>query len=363
MENTILSRVADLSESLSRQLQPGPLPSRERSALDVLLRCFVYEVGAETGMVLERANGSKPRMLALWGLAGSQPYAPWVTNSLIGRTFEASEARIERSATAREGQSFNTSSIDVAVAAPVIGSEGGLGALYASFAGEPALESERLRWIADSYARLVALCMEGSEGLAATLMASSVDRLTGCLSRDAALAALDVEVQRTQREGGRLSCCLLDLDEFRTINDALGHLEGNRVLAAVGHELRSATRPYDAVGRLEEDEFLVIFPETGIPEARQSVERMRARIAGCIAATAGIPGSVSAGVAELTEEDSVQTLLEAAYRALRSPEPSGRTVASRATSVDRRSSRFLELTRTLVSGRRRAPAATSGRGT
>ncbi len=328
--------------------------------MDVLLRCFAYEVGAETGMLLGRNGGSKTRVLAIWGLAGSQPSAPWVTNSLIGRAFDASGARIEQSVTAREGQAFDTSSVEVAVAAPLIGPVGRLGVIYASFAGEPALPEAQLRWITDSYARLAALCMEGGEGLASTLMASSVDRLTGCLSRDAALAALEVEVQRTQREGGRLSCCLLDLDEFRTINDALGHLEGNRVLAAVGDELRNATRPYDAVGRLEEDEFVVIFPETGATEARHSVDRMQARIATCITDTAGIPGSVSAGIAELEEGDSVQTLLEAAYRALRGAKPRAQAVGRSPAAIDRGQSRLLERTRTLVRGRRRSPAAANG---
>jgi diguanylate cyclase (GGDEF)-like protein len=342
-----------MSQSLDRQLQPGPLPNRERSAMDVLLRCFAYEVGAETGMLLGRSEGSKTRVLAIWGLAGGKPSAPWVTNSLIGRAFDASEAIIERTPSARGSRTReNGSSTDVAVAAPVNGPAGGLGVIYAGFAGHPALPEARLRWITDSYARLAALCMEGGEGLASTLMASSVDRLTGCLSRDAALEALDVEVQRTQREDGRLSCCLLDLDEFRTINDALGRLDGNRVLAAVGEVLRSSTRPYDVVGRLEEDEFVVIFPETGLTEARHTVERMQVKIAASIGATVGIPGSVSAGVAELEEADSVQSLLEGAYRALRGAKPVGRDAEPDTAPNGRRSGRFLELTRTLLRSRR-----------
>ena len=319
--------------------------------MDVVLRCFAYEVGAEVGMVLRRA-GSKTHVIAIWGLAGRQPHAPWVTNSLIGRAFEASAAIVELSPAAPGGQpEHGPGSTEVAVAAPVIGPTGTLGAIYAGFDGSPALPAPRLRWITDSYARLAALCMEGGEGLPSTLMASSVDRLTGCLSRDAALAALDVEVQRTQREGGRLSCCLLDLDEFRTINDALGRLEGNRVLAAVGDELRHATRPYDTVGRLEEDEFVVIFPETALAEARQTVERMQAGIAASIAATVGIPGSVSAGIAQLAEDDSVHTLLEGAYRDLRGREPV-RVAGLEGAGADRRPSRFLGLTRTFVRGRR-----------
>ena len=326
--------------------------------MDVLLRCFAYEIGAETGMLLGRSDGSKTQVLAIWGLAGGKPSAPWVTNSLIGRAFEAPGAIIERTPSAPGSPIDNGSSTDVAVAAPVNGADGGLGAIYAGFSGDPALPEARLRWVTDSYARLAALCMEGGEGLASTLMASRVDRLTACLSRDAALEALDVEVQRTQREGGSLSCCLLDLDEFRTINDALGRLEGNRVLAAVGEVLRSSTRPYDAVGRLEEDEFVVIFPETGLAEARQTVERMQVKIAACIAATVGIPGSVSAGIAELEEADSVQSLLEGAYRDLRGAKPVGRDAVSYAAPVDRRSNRFLELTRTLVRGHRDSRART-----
>ncbi|MDX6638865.1 MAG: hypothetical protein QOJ01_2376 [Solirubrobacterales bacterium] len=347
--------MANSSKYLNGEVQLGPFSSRERSALDVLLRCFGYETGAETGMVLARNGASETRVQAIWGLAGAEPRASWTANSLIGRAFDATDVGFEspleapstNGSTAPQASSFG-------VAAPIVGATRSLGVLYASFTEEPSLGAERLRWVAESYARLAALCMDGSQGLAATLMASSVDRLTGCLSRDALLEALGVEIDRAERRGSVLSCCFLDLDEFKMINDALGHLEGNRVLAAVGEELRSATRPYDTVGRFGGDEFVVILPETTGRGAHLIAERIRVRVAAAVARTARFPTSASAGVAEWASQGSARNLLEAADEALADAKRGGGGKVVSRSPLDRRNDGLVELTRTLVRGRGRS---------
>ncbi len=337
------------------------MPTRERSALDVVLRCFVYAIGAETGMLLRRVPASKTQVLAIWGLGERQPYTRWVTNSLLGRAFDAPGAVVEEPSRRRSSRSANGVTLpEAAVAAPVIGPAGRLGAIYAGFSDDPPLPSERLGWMADSYAGLAALCMEAGDGLSDTLLASGVDRLTGCLSRDAALAALDVEVERARREGGRLSCCLLEVDELGTINDALGFLEGNRVLAAVGRELRAATRSYDAVGRLDGATFMVVLPGMSARSARSSAHRLQPRISASIAKTARFPSAVSAGVAQWGGDESAHTLLAAADRALGNTTPGGRPVVARPAAVDRGRDGLLERTRILVRGRRRSAGESRG---
>jgi len=220
----------------------------------VVLRCFVGEVGAQGGMVVARGPDAATRVLAIWGLGGGQPRPSWATNSLLGRALAGSSATIEprrfdANGPRRRGVAGDAPTKLSALAAPITGSAGRLGAIYAEFEGRPPMAADQLHWIADSYARLAALCMDGGEGLSAALIDSQRDRLTGCLSHDGLLDVLKTEVERAQRERHRLACCFVDLDGFKEINNRHGHLEGNRVLAATGNALRGGVRPYDAVGR------------------------------------------------------------------------------------------------------------------
>lgn len=321
----------------------------------MLLRCFVYEVGAETGMVLGLGPEAETQVLAIWELGGVQPSAPWITQSLLDRVFDAPGARIEAEPMAELGDGSNGTSMgSISVVAPIAGVAGRLGAIHAGFVDEPALGSDQLRWTAESYARLAALCLDGNDGLVTTLMASSIDRLTGCLSHEALLDTLKIEIERAKRQGHRLSCCFLDLDGFKWINDALGHLEGNRVLAAVGEELRMGARPYDAVGRYGGDEFVVVLPHIGASGARRAAERLRERIGLAVTRAAGVPGFVSAGVAEWSEQDSAHDLLEAADRALAEAKQTGGAKVAVVPSPDHANDGLIELTRTLVLGRKRA---------
>jgi diguanylate cyclase (GGDEF)-like protein len=348
-------------EHLNGQPRPIPASSREKSALDVLLRCFVHEIGAQTGMVLARDAEAEAQVLSIWGLDGVQPSAPWITNGLLDRAFDAPEAIIEiefdparrngGSNGQANGASHPATPVSTAVAAPIVGVAGRLGAIYAGFAGETPLPDDHVRWTADSYARLVALCMDGGEGLASALMDSDRDRLTGCLSHEGVFDVLKIEIHRAMREHNRLSCCFIDLDGFKLINDLQGHLAGNRVLASVGMELREGARPYDTVGRFGGDEWVLVLPYTGGPAARRTADRMRARVSTAVAAATGIPLFISAGVAEWRVGDSALDLLDAADRALAEAKQTGGARVAVAQSPNHRNDGVVELTKALVRGR------------
>jgi diguanylate cyclase (GGDEF)-like protein/PAS domain S-box-containing protein len=100
------------------------------------------------------------------------------------------------------------------------------------------------------------------------------DALTGLANRSLFLDRLEHALARASRGGPPTVVLYLDLDDFKAVNDRLGHAEGDRLLIAVGERLRSATRAGDTVARLGGDEFAVIVEETERAEACQTADRI-----------------------------------------------------------------------------------------
>jgi diguanylate cyclase (GGDEF)-like protein len=119
------------------------------------------------------------------------------------------------------------------------------------------------------------------------------DALTGACNARAFRALAQVEVERSQRYRHEVSLAYLDIDDFKAINDSLGHSEGDHVLAQVSHVLRSVVRSVDTVARLGGDEFAVLMPETRPREARVVVDRLKQDLARVhTAAGASVPCSI-----------------------------------------------------------------------
>jgi diguanylate cyclase (GGDEF)-like protein len=151
------------------------------------------------------------------------------------------------------------------------------------------------------------------------------DALTGVLSRRALIEALDAEVARAKRYGSALTCLMLDLDHFKTINDSYGHQCGDKVLRRIARVFSEQCRTNDHVGRYGGEEFLIILPETPIDAGTVFAERVRLKVAET--ALDKIEGhiTVSIGVAEWLDGDgSASKLVSKADRALLEAKASGR---------------------------------------
>jgi diguanylate cyclase (GGDEF)-like protein len=147
------------------------------------------------------------------------------------------------------------------------------------------------------------------------------DPLAGVWNRGAILQALEREMERARRMQTSLGLLMLDLDNFKKVNDVYGHLAGDEVLRASARRIADGVRSYDLVGRYGGEEFLVIAPGCVPPALLQQAERIRAGVAEPINTAAGLItisasiGALGADFAQAACLDS-RSLVHAADRAM-----------------------------------------------
>jgi diguanylate cyclase (GGDEF)-like protein len=104
---------------------------------------------------------------------------------------------------------------------------------------------------------------------------AAIDSLTGCAVHRVFHQRLEEEIAHSIRGHNALSLLMIDVDDFKSVNDTYGHLVGDHVLATVGGVLRTRTRSFELVGRLGGDEFAVLMPDTEPSAAVTAAERFR----------------------------------------------------------------------------------------
>jgi diguanylate cyclase (GGDEF)-like protein len=133
--------------------------------------------------------------------------------------------------------------------------------------------------ILNTLADLLATALHNSFVFQKLQQQSITDGLTGIKTRRFFWEALSSEWKRASRSGRPFSVVLVDLDKFKEVNDTLGHLEGDLVLARVGRLLEQKCRQSNVVARYGGDEFIILMPETGIEQAQVLAERLRLWVA------------------------------------------------------------------------------------
>ncbi len=162
---------------------------------------------------------------------------------------------------------------------------------------------------------------------AALVEATRLDPLTETLNHGALVAHLAVEIERARSTGTLLGVVLIDIDNFRLLNDNHGHRAGDQALLAVVDELRRQLPASIVMGRYGPDEFLLVAPAEAVVEMEPAVERLRTALADLslqFEATERLPVTVSAGLCTYPEHgSSVTVLLAAAARTLEEAKASG----------------------------------------
>ncbi len=101
------------------------------------------------------------------------------------------------------------------------------------------------------------------------------DQLTGALNRRGLEETLNREFSRTEREQSQISVALLDIDNFKQLNDTLGHQGGDEALKHLAKVIKDALRPSDSVARYGGEEFIIILPDTPLETGMEIVERLQ----------------------------------------------------------------------------------------
>ncbi len=146
------------------------------------------------------------------------------------------------------------------------------------------------------------------------------DPLTGLFNVAYFYRSLEEEIERGMRYGSPFALLFMDADNFKDINDRLGHLQGDRVLKAVGDAIASSLRGADMAARYGGDEFTAILPETQVEGAMRVAERVRKKVETLGDSLGVSPLSLSIGVAVfpldgITAEELVRRADWAMYQA------------------------------------------------
>ncbi|NPV27368.1 MAG: GGDEF domain-containing protein [Firmicutes bacterium] len=142
------------------------------------------------------------------------------------------------------------------------------------------------------------------------------DLLTGLYNRLALYNILNRLLKAAQEKGKPLVVAMLDLDNFKDINDQFGHAVGDEVLRAAAGVIKKALRAMDKVVRYGGEEFVIILPETGLSKAQIALERIRTQIEGQrFLPTADLTVTVSIGAVEYSGTGTTPSVNELIARA------------------------------------------------
>jgi diguanylate cyclase (GGDEF)-like protein len=147
------------------------------------------------------------------------------------------------------------------------------------------------------------------------LKRSITDPLTGLYNRLKIKELFLEEKQYVQNKENSLSLILMDLDDFKAVNDCYGHNAGDRYLKMLAATLKEFLRPEDIIGRWGGEEFIVLLPKTPLEEARDIAQYLREKIPEIDCPIIGAR-TASFGLAELRVGDTLETIIQHADEAL-----------------------------------------------
>ncbi len=266
--------------------------------------------GTTQGIVLEAAYGLPSEMIGFRLEPGQ---------GLSGKVLDSQQSMLTNDYQSIAGLPPDTvfSRIQSCIAVPMRWGGELRGVLSVGYSRPCEATEERLGLL-ETFAELASVACTNATAHAGLALAARTDGLTGCLNHAALHESLRREIERAERAiAPALSLVMLDLDDFKSVNELHGHLVGDEVLRRAGHALRQATRPYDVAARYGGDEFALVAVEAGEEEAEEIARRAIERITTAIGDLCeGAAGRATAGVAEWEAGVTPTELVARADRAL-----------------------------------------------
>jgi len=161
-----------------------------------------------------------------------------------------------------------------ALAVPLIGLNGTISVLTLYHNERDAFTQDHLRILLAIVPKL-SLSIENALRFQQAQSSASTDYMTGLPNARSLFLHLDSELARCRRLNSPLIVLVCDMNGFKLINDKYGHLEGNRILAAVSSKLKESCREYDYVARMGGDEFVLVLPGLRMEELPQKIQRLK----------------------------------------------------------------------------------------
>ena len=166
--------------------------------------------------------------------------------------------------------------------------------------------------------------------------AATIDSLTGLSNRQSFDVRLREEIERAKRSSGTLAVLMIDIDDFKAVNDTNGHPAGDAVLQAASDVLRSIVRVFDVCARYGGDEFAIVMPNSECASTSAAAERIRERIATSYERDARLAGlwrvTVSVGVATMCDGETAEEIVRRADDSLYRAKAAGKNCVHVATS-------------------------------
>lgn len=152
------------------------------------------------------------------------------------------------------------------------------------------------------------------------------DALTGTLNRKGLDEALEREIARARRKGAPMCLTMLDIDNFKHLNDTFGHKTGDEALKHLAEVIRTFTRPQDMVGRYGGEEFLILLPDTEIEAAVQATVRLQRELTKrfFLAENQRVLITFSAGVARIDPDEDPYSAIDRADKAMYAAKRAGK---------------------------------------
>ena len=156
------------------------------------------------------------------------------------------------------------------------------------------------------------------------------DLLTGLYRREILNDLIEKEFYRSKRYGYHFSILMIDIDDFKKVNDTYGHLVGDKVLKKVAETTKKTIRKSDVAIRYGGEEFLIILPHTDLEAAKIAAERIRKNIEKLD--VDGVKVTVSVGIADNSLSPKLEDLIRKADQALYIAKRTGKNKVVAATS-------------------------------